>query len=123
MSKLCRNFFSATVTLPAATATSLETLMRDSILHWGWQDSSQDEASMDSFYGSEGSFVPDAAVYVGSDQNVRNANADPLYQGTLVAANANYSLQDPGMRGFIDPATIWLYSAAGANLGVTFQGA
>lgn len=121
MSKLCRTFFSATVTLPAATATSVATLMRNSILHWG--ENGDGSPSMDSFMGSELGLVPSGTIYVGSDANVRNADADPLYKGAEVAAAENYSLQDSGMRGIIDPETIWLYSVGGANIELTFQGA
>lgn len=121
MSKLCRTFFSATVTLPAATASNVATLMRNSLLHWGENDDGT--PSMDSFMGSELGLVPSGTTYVGSDANVRNADADPLYKGVELAANENHSLQDPGMRGIIDPETIWLYSVAGASIELTFQGA
>ncbi len=121
MAKRCRTFFSATVSLPAATATSMEQLMRDSLLDWGKNEDGS--PSMDSFMGSEASVVPDAVIYVGSDANVRTANADPLYQGVEVGADENYSLQDPGMRGIIDPGTIWFFSTPGANIKLTFQGA
>lgn len=117
-----RKFFSSTVVLPAATATSLATLMQDSILHWGLQDDLVNP-SMDSFLGDEASITPDSTVYVGNDANVRNADATPLYKGVAVTASQNYSLQDFGARGNIDPNAIWLYSAAGANIVLVFQAA
>jgi hypothetical protein len=120
MSIRARNFFSATVTLSATTATSLETLMRNSLLDWG--KNADGTPSLDSFIGSEVGITPNGAVFIGSDENVREANSDPLYKGVEVATNENYSLQDFGMRGIIDPATIWLYATAGRDIELVFHG-
>lgn len=112
-----RKFFSATVVLPATTATSVLTLMADSSADWCGSSSPHD-----SVIGSELGFVADATVYVGHDSSVRDADATPLYKGVGVAANENYSLTDPGMRGTIDPSHVWLYAAAQTNIELTFQG-
>jgi len=119
---ISRKVFSASCELPAATATSLATLMRDSILHWGLE-SDLISPSMDSMLGSEVGVVPEADVYVGIDANVRDANASPLYKGVTILAAENYSLQDFGADfGLIDPQQIWFYSAGGTNLDITYQG-
>lgn len=117
-----RKIFSANVTLPAATATSLNILMRDSLLHWGFEDTSLTTPSMDSILGSEAGIVPASDVYIGIDSNVRNAaGGGGTYQGVLAAAGENYSLQDFGPRGMIDPNQIWLYSVGGTTVDLTFQ--
>lgn len=119
---ISRKVFSANVTLPAATATSLNTLMKNSLLHWGYEDTTLTQPSMDSILGSEAGIVPTADVYIGIDSNVRNtAGGGGTYQGVLAAAGENYSLQDFGPRGMIDPNQIWLYSVGGTTVDVTFQ--
>ena len=117
-----RKMFSANVTLPAATATSLYQLMRDSALHWGYESTALTQPSMDSILGSEAGLVPTADIYIGVDSNVRNTpSGGATYQGVLAATGENYSLQDFGPRGMIDPNQVWLYSAAGTTVDVTFQ--
>src|SRR6266542_1441773 len=112
---MSRKFFSAVVQLPAATATSLATLMKNSLLHWGLQTDLV-TPSMDSFYRDEASITAHSTIYVGSDANVRHADAPPLYKGVSVAYGVNYSVQDFGARGNIDPDSIWLYSTGGSNI-------
>lgn len=116
-----RKFFSATVALPANTATSLMTLMRNSPLHWGLE-ADLTAPSMDSILGSEGGFVPEATVYVGSDANVRGgAIGGGTYKGVTATGGENYSLQDFGPAGMIDPNQIWFYNQSGTNIDVVFQ--
>ena len=118
---LSRKVFSANVTLPAATATSLYTLMKNSALHWGYEDTTLTQPSLDSILGSEMGIVPSADVYVGADANVRNTAGVGTYQGVRAASGANYSLQDFGPVGMIDPNQIYLYNVAGCTIDLTFQ--
>lgn len=117
---ISRKIFNATVALPADTATSLATLMRDSALHWGLEDDMV-SPSMDSILGSEAKITPEATTYLGSDANVRSAASGDNYKGVTLAANAVYNLSDMGPVGMIDPNQIWLYNQAGTNLAITFQ--
>lgn len=116
-----RKVFSANVTLPANTATSLATLMRNSALHWGLQ-SDLTSPSMDSILGSEAGIIPSGNVYVGSDANVRGgAIGGSTYKGVTVLGGSNYSLQDFGPAGMIDPNQIYFYNQSGCTMDVTFQ--
>lgn len=118
---ISRKIFSANCTLPPGVATSLADLMKNSILHWGYETSALTTPSMDSILGSEAGIVPAATVNIGSDSNVRDANADPLYKGVTVLVGQNYSLQDFGYGGLIDPTQIYIYRAAGTTIDVVFQ--
>lgn len=116
-----RKVFSANVNLPPDTATSLRTLMRNSPLHWGLE-SDLTTPSMDSILGSEAGIIPSATVYVGSDANVRGgAIGGSTYKGVTVLGGTNYSLQDFGQAGMIDPNQVWLYNQSGCTIDVTFQ--
>lgn len=112
-----RKFFSATVVLPATTATSVLTLMQNSVAAWCGTNSPNDAV-----VGRQMGFVPDATVYVGHDSSVRDADATPLYKGVSVAASENYSLPAPGSLGTVDSNHIWLYAPAQTNVKLTFQG-
>lgn len=119
---ISRKMFSANVTLPANTATSLYTLMRDSALHWGYESTALTQPSMDSILGSEGILLPSGDVYVGIDSNVRNAAlGGSTYQGVLAAGGQKYVLEDFGPRGMIDPNQIWLFAQSEASVDLTFQ--
>lgn len=119
---ISRKVFSANVTLPANTATSLYALMKSSALHWGYESTALIQPSMDSILGSEAGFVPSGDVYVGIDGNVRNAAlGGSTYKGVLAVGGANYSLQDFGPMGMIDPNQVWLYAQSGAGIDLTFQ--
>ncbi len=119
---ISRKFFSANVSLPADQATSLYTLMKLSPLHWGYETTALTDPSMDSILGSEAGIVPSGDVYVGSDANVRGGPVGgDTYKGVLIPAGENYSLQDFGPRGMIDPNQIFVYAQSGATLGLTFQ--
>ncbi len=119
---ISRKVFAARVSLPANTATSLATLMKNSALHWGYEDTTLTQPSMDSILGSEAGIVPSAPIYIGSDSNVRNAAlGGNTYQGVLAAGGVNYSLQDFGPVGMIDPNQVWLYNQSGCVVDITFQ--
>lgn len=119
---ISRKIFSANVTLPANQATSLYTLMKNSALHWGYESTALTQPSMDSILGSEAGIIPSADVYVGVDSNVRGgALGGSTYKGVLAPGGDNYSLQDFGPRGMIDPNQIWLYNQSGCTVDVTFQ--
>lgn len=112
---LSRKLFIGRVSIPAITPTSLNDLMKTSSLHWGYESTALTQPSMDSILGSEGQIVPDAAVYVGSDNTVSPTT------GKAVAAGAILSLTDMGPVGMIDPNQIWLYSQNGSGAAVVFQ--
>lgn len=112
---LSRKVFIGRVTVPPITATSLNTLMKNSPLHWGYETTALTTPSMDSILGSEAGIIPDGAVFVGSDNTVSPAT------GIAVAGGQNFSLQDFGPRGMIDPNQIWFYSQSGVGMGVVFQ--
>lgn len=118
---ISRKIFSATVALPAATATSLYTLMKNSALHWGFEDAALTIPSMDSILGSEARITPAATTYIGNDANVGASDSSPTYKGVAVAGEQSYSLTDMGPRGLIDPNQIWLYNQSGTNIAVVFQ--
>ena len=115
-----RKIFLANVMLPAATATSLVTLMQASALHWTLE-ADLTTPSLDSILGSEVGIVPSATIYAGSDANVRGgALGGGTYKGVTVLANANFSLQDFGPIGSLDPNQIWLYNQSGCSLDLIF---
>lgn len=116
-----RKIFSGRVTIPNDAATNLNTLMRDSPLHWGYETTALTQASQDSILGSEVGIVPDGEIFIGSDSNVRAVSSGSFYRGVRVAGGANYSLQDFGPVGMIDPNQIWIYSVSGGGADVTFQ--
>lgn len=119
---ISRKLFNATCALPANTAKSLYQLMRDSSLHWGYETTALTTPSMDSILGSEAGLTPEATIYVGSDSNVRNAAlGGSTYKGVTVIGGSNYSLQDFGPRGMIDPNQVWLFNQSGTNVDVVFQ--
>lgn len=119
---ISRKIFSANVTLPANAATSLYTLMKLSPLYWGYESTALTQPSMDSILGSEAGLLPSGDIYIGIDSNVRGAAlGGSTYKGVLASGGENYSLQDFGPRGMIDPNQIWLYAQSGATVDVTFQ--
>lgn len=113
---LARKIFIGRVTLPPITPTNLYQMMRDSPLHWGFETTALTTPSMDSITGSEAGVVPDAAVYVGSDNTVSPTT------GIALGAGQSFSLEDFGPAfGVIDPNQIWFYSQSGSGMAVTFQ--
>jgi len=112
---IARKIFIGRVNLAAITPTSLADLMKNSSLHWGFETTALDTPSLDSIIGSECGIIPDAATYVGSDANVSPTT------GVLVAAGVNFSLQDMGKYGIIDPNQIYFYNQSGTGMAVTFQ--
>lgn len=114
-----RKNFIGRISVPGNSATSLSSLMTSSPLHWGLE-SDLTSPSMDSILGSEVGLIPDSDIWVGSDANVKNATAGSFYQGVLVPAGENYSLQDFGP-GLIDPNQIYLFSVSGGGADLTFQ--
>lgn len=119
MATTSRRMFIGRITVPNNSATSLNSLMASSSLHWGLE-SDLVSPSLDSIIGSECFFTPDSAVWVGSDANVKNATVGSNYQGIAVAAGIKYSLQDFGP-GLIDPNQIYLYSVNGTSAELTFH--
>ena len=118
---ISRKIFSGRVTIPPNEATSLNALMRDSPLHWGYETTALTTPSMDSIIGSEFGVVPDGSIWIGSDANVRNTTAGSFYQGVFVPGGQNYSMQDFGPFGLIDPNQVFIYSISGGGDDVTFQ--
>jgi len=96
--------------------------MKNSALHWGFETTALTTPSMDSILGSEAGIVPDATIYIGSDANVRNAAlGGDTYRGVTAIGGQNYSLQDFGPFGLIDPNQIYLFNQSGCGVDVTFQ--
>lgn len=119
---ISRKLFQGRITIPGDQALSLNTLMAQSPLHWGYESTAQTTPSLDSIIGSEFGIVPDGLIYVGSDANVKNATAGSFYEGIRVNGGANYSLQDfGGGTGLIDPNQIFFYSTSGCGADVVFQ--
>lgn len=116
-----RKIFSGRITIPGNQATSLYALMRDSALHWGFETTALTTPSLDSIIGSEVGLVPDGEIWIGADANVKNAAAGSFYQGVHIAGGANYSLQDFGPMGLLDPNQIFIYSVSGGGADLTFQ--
>lgn len=113
MSQIRRVFFSRTVTMPAATAVLLSTLMTAA----GW-------AETDSHEGVQGILAPqDEALYIGDDEDVRDAAGVGTYQGVTIGAGDSANLANyRNSAGLVDPNTIWLYSAGAGDVGVIFNG-
>lgn len=115
-----RKIFNATCALPANTATSVATLMKNSALHWGYETTALTQPSMDSILGSELELIPEATIYVGSDANVRGGPlGGSTYKGRPVLGGTNYQLPY-GPHGTIDPNQVWLYNQSGCNIAITF---
>lgn len=115
-----RKMFLGRVTVPNNEATSLNTLMGQSALKWGFETDGT-TPSLDSIIGSECFITPDSPIWLGSDANVKNATVGSSYQGIAVGAGVKYSLQDFGPMGMIDPNQIYLYSVNGTSAELTFQ--
>ena len=119
-------FFSENVAIPAATATSMATLLRTA--GFGFERDPVTNAitaipSLDSIDGIGASIVPAGIVYVGHDQFVRDAAvAGPprLYKGALAAVAQKFGLDD-FVRGVIDPNEVWFYSAGGTTADLVFK--
>lgn len=111
-----RKIFLGRVTLPAITPTSLYDLMKQSALHWGYETTALTTPSFDSIIGDEVGVIPDARVFVSSDNTVSPST------GVSVAAGSNFSLQDFAKYGLIDPNQIYFYNQNGCQMSVTFHG-
>jgi hypothetical protein len=110
MSQTRKTFFSRTVSITGATAVLLSTLMEAN----GW-------AKTDSHEGEECKLQPlSATLYIGDDENVRDAAGVGTYRGFPVASGVIFPLSD-FKAGLIDPNQTWLYSTA-QDIGVIFQG-
>lgn len=122
-----RKLFAENVAIPAATATSMATIMATA--GWGFEFNPTTNAistvpSMDSWEGNSGSILPAADVYVGHDEFVANAAAagpPRLYKGALAASGVKFVLED-FCRGIVDPTRIWFYSAGGTTADLVFNG-
>jgi hypothetical protein len=118
---ISRKTFIGQVTVPASTATSLYSIMRDSPLHWGYETTALTTPSMDSITGSNAGIVPYGSLVVGSDSNVSTVTSGANYRGVFVPLAANFSLQDFGSAdGVIDPNQIFLYSPQGCLIDLVF---
>lgn len=109
-----KTFFARTVSLTGGAAVSLASVM----LANGW-------SSTDSWEGTQGFLKPASAIlYIGDDENVRDAAAAPLYQGYPVASGVAQELsQFRDGAGLIDPNKIYLYSVGTQNLSILFDAA
>ena len=121
-----QKFFAENVAIPAATPTSMATLLRTA--GYGFERDLTTNAisttpSLDSFSGVQASIVPAGNVFVGHDAFVSNAAAagpPRLYQGALAAATAKFSIES-FCRGIVDPNEVWFYSVAGTTADLVFK--
>lgn len=113
MTQTRKTFFSRTVTIPAATATLLNTLMTSA----GW-------AETDSHEGGQCIIQPAASImYVGDDENVRDAAGVGTYQGFPLDVGSSENLAEYRDKGaLVDPNETWLYSALSQSVGIMFKG-
>lgn len=110
-----RNFFSETVEHPGGAVT-LAALMRLG----GWGLNPDGSKSADSFTGDNAQFIPTTDMYVGWDENVRDAAADPLYAGILASGATPFNVT-AWCRGVVATDDIWIYSAAAQAVQIVFQ--
>lgn len=113
MSQTRKTFFARTVTIPAATATLLSTLLAAE----GW-------AETDSHEGLQVIFTPTTEnLYIGDDEDVRDAAGVGTYQGYPLGIGSSSNLAQYFFAGgVIDPNETWLYSTGSQSLGVMFKG-
>ena len=105
-----KNFFSRVVAIPAASATSLNTLL----VAAGWVET-------DSRIGGQCMVKPiTTTVYVGDDENVRDAAGLGVYQGFPLDVGDIANLA--GYTGLlVDPNETWVYNAAGDSIGLMLE--
>lgn len=106
-------FFARTITIPAVTATLLSTLLAAA----GWVET-------DSHEGVQCIFSPvTETLYIGDDENVRDAAGVGTYQGfPLAAGDASNLAQYYFAGGVIDPNATWVYSVGSQPVGMMFKG-
>lgn len=117
---IARKMFNGRIAIPGDSATSVLSLMTASPLHWGFETTALTAPSLDSIIGSECGIVPDGDVWIGSDASVKNTASGSFYQGVKIPAGTNYSLQDFGPIGIVDPNQLYLYSVSGCGADLTF---
>lgn len=109
MSQTRKTFFSRSVAHPGGAAVLLNTLMTAA----GW-------AETDSHEGRQCILQPGSAtLYIGDDENVRDAAGVGVYKGFPIASGVPLNLAVEGA--LVDPNTVWLYCAA-QDVAVIFQG-
>jgi len=113
MTQTRKDFFARTVAHAGGVAVTLASLM----LANGW-------SVTDSWDGSLGILKPaSATLYLGDDENVRDAAGVGVYQGYPVSSGVALDLsQFRNEAGLIDPNEIYLYSAGAQSIGVIFHG-
>lgn len=122
-----RKLFSESVTIGAATATSLAALMRTA--GWGFLSDANNaigtQGSLDSFMANQCLITPATAIlYVGHDAFVRNAAAagpPRLYAGYPIAIAATLNLTQ-NTNGIVDAEVVYLYSVGSQQVGIVFYG-
>jgi hypothetical protein len=114
MTQTRKNFFARTVSLTGGAAVTLASLM----LANGW-------SSTDSWEGTQAVLRPaSATLYIGDDEDVRDAAGVGVYQGYSVASGVAQELSQ--MRdgaGLIDPNKIYVYSVGTQNIAILFDAA
>lgn len=109
MSQTRKNFFSRTVSLTGGAAVTLASVM----LANGW-------ISTDSFEGGQVFLKPaSATLYIGDDEDVRDAAGVGVYQGYPVGSGVAQELSHAQLT---DPNEIYLYSVGTQNVAVIFHG-
>lgn len=105
-----KNFFSRVVAIPAGVATLLSTLIAAA----GWVET-------DSQIGGQCMIKPiTTTVYVGDDENVRDAAGVGVYMGFPLDVGDIANLA--GYTGvLVDPSETWVYNAAGDGIGLILE--
>ena len=113
MSQTRKTFFSRVVTIPALTATLLNTLMATA----GW-------AETDSHEGVQVILSPlTETLYMGDNENVRDAAGVGTYKGYPLAAGDSANLAQYFFAGgVVDPNETWLYSTGSQEIAVIVKG-
>lgn len=105
-----KNFFSRVVAIPAGAATLLSTLIASA----GWTET-------DSQIGGQCIIKPiTTTVYIGDNENVRDAAGVGVYQGFPLDAGDSANLA--GYTGLlVDPHETWVYNAAGDGIALMLE--
>jgi len=113
MSQTRKTFFSRVVSITGGAAVLLNTLMAAA----GW-------AETDSHEGTQCILSPqDETLYVGDNEDVRDAAGVGVYQGMPIPSGDSVNLaQYYTAGGIVDPNETWLYSAGTQDIGIIFKG-
>lgn len=108
MAQTRKTFYARTVSLTGGAAVSLASVMN-----------ANGFAQLDNPCGYLIVLKPaSATLYIGDDENVRDATAGDNYQGYPVASGVEREIYDES----VDPNKVFLYSVGTQNLSIMFNG-